>query len=268
MPRAGPLGTAAADPRQAQPVDPRAKHRQQRRQEGEAVDDGNPDDDRSRSTHRGQEGALEEQHRGQPDGHRDSGEGDGAACRGHRDRERLFAGFACGELVAEPADDEQRVVDRDGEADERDDVDRVLRHVGEAPEEERAAHAADDREHADAQRQQCGDDGREDQNEHEQRDGQGHHLAALNVRLERGVERVVERHLPRGDHRQRSWMNHRQQLVEVLRSGGRLVSQLDFDQRVVLVARYQVRRVGHVVRRENARHARVCLQRRHRLLER
>ena len=158
MPGAGSFRTAAPNPRQAQPIDARAQHGQQGGQERQAIDDGDPDHDRPSRTHRCQERALEEEHRGEPDGHRDSGERNRASGRGHRDRERLFARFARGELVAKAADDEQRVVDRHREADERHDVDRVLRDVGQSPEEEGPAHAADDREHAHTERQQSCDD--------------------------------------------------------------------------------------------------------------
>src|SRR5207248_2096732 len=79
--------------------------------------------------------------------------------------------LAAGELVAEPVDDEQRIVDRDAESDQRDDVERVLRYVGEAVQEERAADAADDRQDAHAQGQAGSDDRREDQDEKDEGDG-------------------------------------------------------------------------------------------------
>ena len=163
-------------------------------QERQAIDHGDRDDDRARRAHRSQERALEEQHRGKADGHSQSGEGDGAAGRGDSRRDRIFATCARGDLVSEPVDDEERVVDRHSESDERDDVQRVLRHVGEAVEEESAGQSTDDRQDADAERKARGHDGSEDDDEQDERHRQRHGLRALKVGLERGVEGLVDGH--------------------------------------------------------------------------
>ena len=176
-----PAAGCAPEPRYPQAVHAWADDRQHRGEECERVEDGDSDDDRAGRAHRRHEGALEEQHRRQADGDRQTGERDRAARGRHRGREGALATLAAGELVAEPVDDEQRIVDRDAESDQRDDVERVLRYVGEAVQEERAADAADDRQDAHAQGQAGSDDRREDQDEKDEGDGKRDVLGALKV---------------------------------------------------------------------------------------
>ena len=138
-------------PRDAQPVDRGPDHRKGRGQDRQRVEHRDGHDDRARGAHRGHERALEEKHRGQADGNCEAGERDRAAGRGHRGRDRVLAAGAGGQLVPKTVDDEQRVVDRDPESDQRHDVDRVLRYVGEMVQQERAADPSDDRQDANAE---------------------------------------------------------------------------------------------------------------------
>ena len=72
MPCAGAGGLAPAEEWETQTIHPRSEQREQRRQERQAVNDCDSDHNRARRPHRGQERALEEQHRRQAHGHRDA----------------------------------------------------------------------------------------------------------------------------------------------------------------------------------------------------
>src|SRR5207249_2247069 len=181
------------------------------------------------------ERALEEQHRRQPDRDRQARERDRPPGGGHGGGDRALAALAARELVAEAVDDEQRVVDRDAEPDQGDDVDRVLRHVREAVERERAPDAADDGQDADAERQAGGDEGGEDQDQQQQRHRQRHRLRSLQVGLQRLVEGLVDGHEARAGHRQHVGRDLRPEVVvdrPRLLGGG---VDLDDDERLVTV---------------------------------
>jgi hypothetical protein len=57
-------------------------------------------------------------------------ENDGAACCGHRADDGILDGVVVLELLSKPVDDEQRVVDRQTQADELDEVGDVGSHHG------------------------------------------------------------------------------------------------------------------------------------------
>ena len=143
-----------------------------------------------------------EQHRGQADGDGDAGKGDRTAGGRHGDRDRILSARACSHLIAKAIDDEQRVIDRERETDQGDDVGRVLRHVGEACEHHRAAKSADDREQPNAEREKRSDDRGEDEDEHQERDWKRDVLRALKVRVQRRVKSQIEWNLASGNHRQ------------------------------------------------------------------
>ena len=163
---------AAADQRQPQRLDSRAEQREHGRQEREPVQHRDRDDDRPGQPERGQERALVEEHPRQSDRDRQAGERDRATGGRERARQRLLRADASAQLLAEPAGDEERVVDRDAESDEGDDVERVLRDVGDARQQEDATKPTDDRQHADAEWQQRRDHGPEHEEQEQQRQGQ------------------------------------------------------------------------------------------------
>ena len=156
MPEALAGRRAAKDRGQAPAVDAGADDRQERGQERQPVEDRDPHDDGARGAHRGEEGALEEEHRREPYRDGDAGEGDGAAGGGDGGGDRVLAARACGQLVSEAVDDEERVVDRHAEADQGDDVERVLRDVGVTVEEEGPRQPTDDGEDAHPEREAGG----------------------------------------------------------------------------------------------------------------
>ena len=192
MPEAGAAAPAARQ-RDADRVDACTEDREQRRQEGEPVDDRQAEDDRARDAERCQERPLEEEHAREADRHGDAREHHRAPRRAHRASERVGHREAALQLFAEPRDDEQRVVDRGGKTDERHDVERVRRDVGEAREQKYPSHSADDGQDPDADGNERADDGAEDEHEEDQRDRQRDVLGALKVGAQRAVQVAVDR---------------------------------------------------------------------------
>ena len=118
------------------------------------------------------------------------------AGRAHRDAQRLALVRAAHELLAEAVDHEQRVVDRDRDADQRDEVGHVDGHVHlvrQHPEQ-----AQRDRHGAGGHQQRHERRGRraEHDQQHEHRDRDRDLLAALQVGVEHGLQVVVDRDLP------------------------------------------------------------------------
>ncbi len=99
------------------------------RQEGQGEDDRAEHDDRARDPDRADRRGHEQHQPGQPDGHRDAAERDGLARRPDRALDRLADGPPAAQLLAVAADDEQRVVDRQGEPEHRRDVEHEDAHL-------------------------------------------------------------------------------------------------------------------------------------------
>ena len=105
--------------------------------------------------------------------------------------DRLVAGRAARELLPEPVDDEQRVVDRDSEPDERDqvrEVRRQLHEVGEDPDDPEGGGDRHDREREREQERERPE--RED--EDQERDRDRDHLALCEILREHRVEVVLD----------------------------------------------------------------------------
>ncbi len=83
-------------------------------------------------------------------------------------RERVLDAVPGAELFAEPRHDEQRIVDGDAEADQRDDVHRVCRYVDDVSQRERCADTTEHGENADAETEQGGDAGGEHDDQQDQ----------------------------------------------------------------------------------------------------
>ena len=170
-----PHAVERAQPRQRQAarVDAGPERDQQRREEGEGGEYGEPDDDGAADAHRRQERSLEEEQGAQSDGDCEAREDDRVSGRVERGDQRVVPARTPLELVPVATDDEQRVVDRHAEADQRGHVDRVhgdVDHVGERGD---GRHAGDHGERADADRQRrCGHRA-EDGDQHQQRRAAG-----------------------------------------------------------------------------------------------
>jgi len=80
----------------------------------------------------------------------------------------MLNALPCGQLLAEARHDEQGIVDGDTEPDQGHDVDRVRRHVDDVRESECCAYTAEYREDADAETEQRGDAGGEDDHEQDE----------------------------------------------------------------------------------------------------
>ena len=116
---------AQADQRHAQPQQAAAEDRQQRGQQRQRRGDRDERDEQPADAHRADERQRDQHQAGEPDRDRRAREEHGVAGRAHRRAQRLRRVRAAEQLLAEAVDDEQRVVDRDRDADQRDEV----RHV-------------------------------------------------------------------------------------------------------------------------------------------
>ena len=153
------------------------------RQERQREDDRAEDDERAGDADRADGRGREQEQPGQPDGDRDAAERDGLA--GGRDGplDGLADGPAAAQLLAEAADDEQRVVDRQGEAEHRRDVEHEDAHLDLLGDEVDEGEAAGDREAGDEERHPGRDDRGEDEDEDERDDRQRDELGLLEVLL-------------------------------------------------------------------------------------
>ena len=265
----GGRGAVRAHERQAEGVHARTEDGEQGGQKREAVEDGRHHDDHPRQPHRADRAGAQQQEARQADGDGDAGEHDRAARRRERAGQRLGA-VAATQLLAEAADDEQRVVDGDAQADHADDVVGVGRDRREPAEHDSAGQARRDGQHADQQRQRGGHRRAEDQQEQRQHQRQHDELRAAQVRpgdlgevvvhgggADRGHVERVGAHLgshARVESRRQSAERHRGECR-------RAAAQLDRHVDAVAVARdaRRVRRRG-VPRRADARDARVAAQ--------
>ena len=176
-----------------QAVHAASHHRQDGRQEGGRGGDRDERDEHAAHAHRAHERHGHEDEQPEADGHGQAREQRGAPGGGHRLDQCGVRVVVELELLAIAEDDEHRVVDRDREADQRDDVRHVDGHVhgvGEDPHEaERRgdAHEGEDERHDDAA------DRAEHERHHEDRDGHGDRLALAEVLVVDRLCVVVER---------------------------------------------------------------------------
>ena len=121
------------------------------------------------------------QQQAQPDRYGGAGEEHGPAGRLHRAHDRLVLVVAARQLLAEAIDDQERVVDRNPEPDQLDQVDHLLRHrqpvTGEIDDSERAP----DRAGREQERNPDGERDPEHGDQDDQRDRQRDPLAARHV---------------------------------------------------------------------------------------
>ncbi len=159
----------------------RAHDRDDRDQEAR---DAEHPDERERHRH--------EQREAERDG--DPGEDDRSAGGLHRAYDRVVDLVAGGELLAEAVDDQERVVDRDPEADQLHEVRRVGRGGPDAGDAVDDPERPGDRAGGEDERDRDGPREPEDGEQHEEGDRDGdHQLAVLQVVLEDGIEVVLDR---------------------------------------------------------------------------
>ena len=175
---------------------------EQGNEEGQRVEHRDRDHDGTGEAHRRQEGALEEQHRAQPDRDRDPGEGHGTPGGPHGGDQRLFDDLAGGQFLAEAVDDEERVVDRHAQADQGDDVGGIGRDIGDMGEQADSGEAADDRERADAEGQRRAHKCRKDNEQQGQDEEERDQLRTLEVGLQVFVELVSDGDIAGAEHLQ------------------------------------------------------------------
>ena len=123
---------------QPEAVDPRPQHGEQRRQQRDGGDHRDRRDQHSTDPDRTDERQRQHEHREQADGHGRPRDDHRPPRMRHRLDERGLDVLALTQLVAEAEDHQQRVVDRDAEADQRNqelDDDRDIGDVGQDPDE-------------------------------------------------------------------------------------------------------------------------------------
>ena len=186
---------AETDQRHAQAQQARAEDRQQRGEQRQRGGDRDERDEQPADAHRADERQRDQHEAGQPDRDRRAGEEHRVAGRAHRRAQRLASVGAAEQLLAEAVDDEQRVVDRDRDADQRDeigDVDRHVHLVRQQPQQpERDRHRAGGHQQRHERRRQRA----EHDQQHEDRDRDRDRLAAPQIGVEDRLQIVVDRDL-------------------------------------------------------------------------
>ena len=173
----------------AAPVDPVARDPQQRRQQGDGCehhhqhDQGDPDAPGGDERDPG-DGETQDRH---DDGA--TGEDDRPAGGGQRAADGVLDVAALGEVLTEPGQDEQRVVDADAESDHRSDDDRPAGDVDEVGHHGQRPGADREAEQGRPDRQPHGHDGPEGQQQDHDRDPQAEGFADTGRRL---LEREVQ----------------------------------------------------------------------------
>ena len=196
--------------------------RQQRRKERHCCEDGHGGNQETADAEAAHERQRHEQQHRQPDRDGRPAEHDRAARRRHRPDDRVVAGEPVPQLFAEPVHDEQRVVDCNPEADQRDEVlevGRELHVVREHPDDRERRRDGHERER---ERQQEGERP-EGEDEDEQGDWNRDELSPHEVPCEDRVEVALDRRLSREvDGGARNLSDRRTHVVRVaLGVGGR-----------------------------------------------
>ena len=180
----------------AHPVEPVHAEVDEHRQERERAGDGDERDHEPADPEAAHEGERHEEHQREADPDRRAAEDDRAPRSLHRADDGVLLRFPGPELLAVAVDDQERVVDRNAEPDEHDEVLQVrrqLHHVREEPDDRERRR---DRGRSEDERQQEGERP-EDEGEDQRRDRDGdEELADLKVVREDRVEVVLDGGLP------------------------------------------------------------------------
>ncbi len=166
---------AVDEPEHRQRVDAVAEDAEQGRQEGQGVEQRREHRQHPADPERAERGRREHEQPAEAGGDREAGEGDGLAGGGDRDLDRLADRPALAQLLSEPADHEQRVVDRERQAQHGRDVLDVDAHLDLLADDVHERERGRDREAGDEERDPGGDERGEHEDEHEggdrERDG-------------------------------------------------------------------------------------------------
>ena len=180
---------AVAESAHTHRVDAVPEHAEDRREERQGEEHRRGHRQRPADPERAQGRRLEEQQAGQSHGDSEAGERDGLAARRDRDRDGRSDIAAAPELLTEPADHEQRVVDRESQAEHRGDVLDVDRELGDLRREVDATERRRDRQRGDEEWHARGDERGEDQDQDQGREREGHRLRLEQLLL--GLDRLV-----------------------------------------------------------------------------
>ena len=159
-------------------VDPRAEPVEERRQRDERDETGGEGDEDAAEAHRVEELLREDEQAAHRGGDRDGAEEDGAPRTSHRRGERLRAVSVHRRFLPPARDDEQRVVDREAEAEAGDEIEREDRegvHLDRDPEPEERER---DRTGTDEGRQECRHEAAEDPEREQEDEREGDQLCA------------------------------------------------------------------------------------------
>ena len=179
-----------------------AEHGEQRRDDEQGADGGDDHHADARVGEGAQEELREDQQGGECGGDGRRREDDGPPGRPYGVPERLGNVGALREVLAEPADHEQGVVDAEAETEGGGEVDREHRHVGDAAEHIELGEGAEDRDQPDDQGQQRRDEAAEGDHEQDEDQGHGDRLGQDEVLGDLGGYFVADRGLSAGLHGQ------------------------------------------------------------------
>ncbi|CAB4726599.1 unannotated protein [freshwater metagenome] len=173
-------------PGQPTGVDAASEQSQHGGQQGERGEHGDDHRGDPAVTHRAQEGLREDQQAGHRGGDGETGEEHGPSRGRHGGADRGGRGVRVverqrGQLLAEAADHEERVVDRETDAEQRDDVDREDRDLGKRRHDPHDREGAQHRDQPHEGRHEGGDDAAEDQQREQHDDRHRDQLGTLEV---------------------------------------------------------------------------------------
>jgi hypothetical protein len=179
-------------------VEAAAEDRQQGRQQRQRGRDGEGDDDRPRDSDRAQDHELEQHEPEQAEQDREAAEEHGAPGGRHGDAHRggdaiRFELRLFGELLAEPAREQERVVDAQAKPQQGRQVEHEDAHRRELGDDEDRRHRDQDARPADHERHARRDQRSEDDQQRQGREGQRDDLASLEVALADVLHVTVER---------------------------------------------------------------------------
>ena len=190
------VGTVLDPARRQKPhaVERTAGQREQRGKERDRSRDGDSRDEQAAEAEPADERKRHEEEQRQADRNGPTAEDHRASRRQHRRDDRLVARRPSPQLLAEAVDDEERVVDRDPEPDERDEVRQVRRQLHEVREDPDEPERGRDGQDCEREREQEGERP-EREDEYQERDRDRDHLTAQEVLREHRVEVVLDRSL-------------------------------------------------------------------------
>ncbi len=188
-PRVG-LGAPLQELRRAG-VDPGAEQGQHRGQDGQRDQRREQRHQCAAEAHRVEEALREDEQRGERGRDGQRGEEDRAPGRRHHPPHRLQPGSALGDLLAVAGDDEEAVVDRQPEPERRRQVEGEDRDRAEFAGDPQDQEGADDRQTADHQRQDRGDEAAEEEQREQEEQREGQHLGLSQVFLDLLVDLLL-----------------------------------------------------------------------------